>query len=649
MGIGSAQGGRGTGDITGLIDSLAQALVLADVVEAESLSAVERAAKALASAGRRAKAPWAEDAAAIVADAGLLATDPNPRKLLEDLAERLGALQAVAASQAGSAAPAPTRAARPEPDRKAAWPGPDTTPIAADKDLLRDFVTRAGEHLEAADEGLLALERQPSDAEALDSVFRAFHTIKGMAGFMALADIERLAHDAESALDGPRSGAAQLDTADFDTVFRSVDAMKKLVADILPSSQRPRGTIPPSSPSAPSPPSPAATSSATPGESVRIDEERLDRLLETIGELVIAESVLADAARCEAAMVRFAPQLARLDKITRELQEMSTSLRMVPLHSTFVRMARVVRDTARRADKTVRFVTAGGETELDKLVVDRIADPLIHLLRNAVDHGVESAGARAAAGKPSAGRVEIRAFHSGGRIHIEVSDDGGGLDLAAITDAARRRGLLAADESPDERRLVDLVFAPGLSTADEVTDVSGRGVGMDVVRKTIEELRGDIDVWSEPGRGTRVSIRLPLTLAIIDGMVVRVGAERYIVPTVSVVRSLQPEAEQLTSVMGAGQILKVGEALVPLIQLAGLFQVDAAERNPTHGIVVVVSANGEQAGIVADEILGQQQTVIKPLGDGLDGIAGVAIMPDGQVGLILDVGGLVQLAREQEV
>jgi len=662
VGDGSGRGGRRTdgtradrssvpaGDVAELLDSLAAALILADDAEAESLSEIQRAAEALAKAGKRNKALWAEDAAAIAADAGLLATDPAPPELITDLVARLGAVQSLAVSpQAASPGPAPTRATQPAPDGETIRSGPDTTPLAADTDLLRDFVCRAGEHLEAADEGLLALEREPSDTEALNSVFRAFHTIKGMAGFLALADIERLAHDMESVLDEPRSGTAQLGAADFDTAFRGVDTLKKLVADVILPPQRPRGTIPQSLPSSPSP---AAASSAAPSESVRIDEERLDRLLETIGELVIAESVFAEAARCEPSMVRFATQLGRLDKITRELQEMSTSLRMVPLHSTFVRMARVVRDTARRADRTVRFVTAGEETELDKLVVDRIADPLVHLLRNAVDHGIEPAEDRAAAGKPAAGQVELRAFHAGGRIHIEVSDDGRGLDLAAIEDAARRRGLLAAEEVLDDRRLFDLVFAPGLSTAREVTDVSGRGVGMDVVRRTIESLRGDIDVWSEPGRGTRVSIRLPLTLAIIDGMVVRVGSERYVIPTISVERSLRPEAEQLTSVMGAGQLMKVGNKLVPLLSLAALFDVETAEADPTRGIVVVVSDNGDRVGVMADEILGQQQTVIKPLGEGLDGAAGVAggaIMPDGRVGLILDVGGLVPLAREWEV
>jgi two-component system chemotaxis sensor kinase CheA len=632
-----------------LVDAVAEALILADVTDSGSLNEIERPAKALARFGRSRKTEWAREAAALAADAARFAAHPDASAGLEHLSARLAELQSLVASRpcmsASPTGPSETNSG-PAPEARASASGAVATALAGDHELLSDFVARASEHLESADIALLALERDPTDAEALNEVFRAFHTIKGMAGFLALAEIEKLSHDTETILDRPRKGAGPLDPAAFDGVFRAVDAMKELVAHVL-APERSQG--PPLFPT-PAASSPRAPSGGT--GTVRVDEKRLDRLLETVGELVIAESALSDDARSESGMLRFATQLGRLDKITRELQEMSTSLRMVPLRSTFVRMARVVRDTARRADKAVEFSTSGDETELDKMVVDRISDPLIHLLRNAVDHGIEAPDRREATGKPRAGRVQLRAQHLSGRIHIEVWDDGKGLDYSAIAASARRRGLVPADVELDKADLTNLVFAPGLSTAEKVSDVSGRGVGMDVVRKTIESLRGDIDVMSEPGRGTRVSIRLPLTLAIIDGMVVRVGAERYIIPTVSIERSLRPEADRLTSVMGRGRVIKVGDELVPLVSLGTLFEVRGAAADPTDGIVVVLSDNGDRVGVTADEILGQQQAVIKPLGEGLldvAGVAGGAIMPDGEVGLILDVGGLMRLAREQEV
>ncbi len=381
---------------------------------------------------------------------------------------------------------------------------------------------------------------------------------------------------------------------------------------------------------------------------VRVEESRLDALLDAIGEMVIAESMVSASSRMKADAAVLEAQFERLDKITRELQQMATSLRMVPLRATFRRMARLVRDVASKAGKDVEFVVSGEDTELDKIVVDRISDPLIHALRNAVDHGIESPEERAAAGKPARGRVELRAYHAGGAIHVEIIDDGRGVDYDAILARARDRGLIGDDERPDERALLDLVFAPGFSTAETVTDVSGRGVGMDVVKRTVEELRGRIDLRSRTGDGTTLEIRLPLTLAIIEGMTLRVGDERYVLPLLSIQRSVRPRAEQVVTVTGRGEMLALDDELVPLLRLHRLFGAENAETDLTRAVVVIVDDNGAHAGLVADELLGQQQTVIKPLGEGLPeqpGIAGGAIMPDGRVGLILDAAGLVRHAR----
>lgn len=540
-------------------------------------------------------------------------------------------------------------------------------PLVADPELVADFVNRAGEHLDSADEHLLTLEREPEDREALDAVFRVFHTIKGMAGFLGFVEIEGLAHETESLLDGPRKDASVLAADAFDMVFAAVDAMRGLVAG------RGGAQAPEAAPAGAADPDIAATGDApedvpqagpltastqvdvsariasTRQTVVRVDEERLDRLLDAIGELVIAESMTSEAARLEAgAYSALADRFVRLDKITRELQQMATSLRMVPLRVTFRTMGRLVRDLAHKAGKDVSLVTHGEQTELDKAMVDLLADPLIHLLRNAVDHGIESAEARAAAGKPAAGRIELRAYHAGGTVCVEVVDDGRGIDAEAVLARARSLGLVAEGHAFGEHEVLDLIFRPGFSTAATVTDVSGRGVGMDVVKRAVESVRGSIEVVSRPGEGTRFVMRLPLTLAIIDAMVVRVGGDRYIIPTLNIRRSVRPEPGQVTTVVGRGEVMSQPDGLVPLIRLDRVFGCDGASQDPTSGIVVIVEEAGASVGLVAEELLGQQQTVIKPLGEGIaetPGISGGAVMPDGTVGLIVDVSGLVRVAR----
>jgi two-component system, chemotaxis family, sensor kinase CheA len=393
---------------------------------------------------------------------------------------------------------------------------------------------------------------------------------------------------------------------------------------------------------------PSSNGSAMRTGSVRIEEGRLDTLLDAIGEMVIAESMVSASTRTGADAAALEAQIERLDKITRELQQMATSLRMVPIRATFRRMARLVRDVAAKAGKDVDFVVSGEDTELDKIVVDRISDPLVHALRNAVDHGIESPAERLAAGKPARGRIELRAFHAGGAIHVEICDDGRGVDAEAILTRARERGLVGEDERPDERGLLDIVFAPGFSTAKSVTDVSGRGVGMDVVKRTVEELRGRVDLRTRAGEGTTLAIRLPLTLAIIDGMTLRVGDERYVLPLLSIQRSVRPTAEQISNVVGRGEMLALDGELVPVIRLHRLFSTPGAQTDLTKAVVVIIDDNGAHAGLVACELLGQQQTVIKPLGEGLPeqpGVAGGAIMSDGRVGLILDAAGLVHHAQ----
>jgi len=523
-------------------------------------------------------------------------------------------------------------------------------PLAGDDELLRDFAIRAAEHLDDADERLLALESEPADADSVDAVFRAFHTIKGMAGFLALDEISERSHAAEALLEDARKTGCAVPEPTVHALFSAVDEMRALVA-------RTAGMSAPESPegvsaglsteSAPLPEAAGEPLSVRAG-TVRVEESRLDALLDAIGEMVIAESMVSAATRSGADPAVLEAHIERLDKMTRELQHMATSLRMVPLRATFRRMARLVRDVASKSGKDVEFVVTGEDTEIDKDVVDRISDPLVHALRNAVDHGIESPAERRAAGKPESGRVELRAYHAGGAIHVEVEDDGRGVDPVRILEQARACGLIADEEMPDERTILDLVFSPGLSTATTVTDVSGRGVGMDVVRRTIEDLRGRVDLRSRPGEGSTLAIRLPLTLAIIDGMALRVGEERYVLPLLSIERSVRPRRDEVFTVAGRGEMLAHDDGLVPVMRLHRHFGTPGACTDITEGVVVIVDDNGSRAGLFACELLGQQQTVIKPLGEGLPqqpGVAGGAVMPDGRVGLILDAAGLVRTAQ----
>lgn len=377
-------------------------------------------------------------------------------------------------------------------------------------------------------------------------------------------------------------------------------------------------------------------------QSVRIDTLKLDQLVDMVGELVIAQAQVNSHG-----LVVTDPKLAKgvtqVTKIVRDVQEVAMAMRMLPIASTFQRMARLVRDVARKADKLVELIITGEETELDKNVIQQIGDPLVHMVRNAVDHGIEPAQDRLAAGKPQVGRINLRAFHQGGSIVIEISDDGRGMDPRKLIAKGIEKGLIRPDEELTDQQAFALIFAPGFSTAKVVTDISGRGVGMDVVRRNIEMLRGRVDIASEIGKGSAFSIRLPLTLAIIDGMIVRVGSQRFIIPTLTIEQSLRPNPGQVTTVQQRGEVLNLRGKLIPLIQVGQLFGV-ADRVDPREAMVVVARCDdGRPIGLVVHELLDQQQVVIKSLGvrfKGLRGISGGAILGDGRIGLIVEPSGM---------
>jgi two-component system chemotaxis sensor kinase CheA len=368
-----------------------------------------------------------------------------------------------------------------------------------------------------------------------------------------------------------------------------------------------------------------------------------------VGELVIAHSMVAqDEVVIRANHYELLKKVGHTSKIVRELQDLSMSMRMIPLKATFQKMARLVRDVARKVEKDVRLITEGEDTEIDRNMVDVINDPLMHMVRNALDHGIESPEERQRVGKNKQGLVRLSACHSASNVVVEIADDGKGLDRQSILRKARNQGLIQDGASLSDREVFNLIFEGGLSTADAVTDLSGRGVGMDVVKKNIEALRGQVEIQSEPGKGSVFKMSVPLTLAIIDGMVVRVCRETYVIPTPSIVRSIKPDPEALSTIFRRGEVLWLQGKSIPLVRLASLFHLPEAARDSDAKLVVVVEEDGKQIGLVIDELVGRQQIVIKPLGEvmrDIPGIAGGAIMPNGRVGLILDIGGLIGLSH----
>jgi two-component system chemotaxis sensor kinase CheA len=335
-------------------------------------------------------------------------------------------------------------------------------------------------------------------------------------------------------------------------------------------------------------------------------------------------------------------------KIVRELQDLTMAMRMVPLRAVFQKMTRLVRDLAQKSGKTITLITEGEDTEIDRNMVDVISDPLMHMVRNACDHGVESPEVREQNGKPRGGVVRLAAYHSGGSVAIELQDDGKGLDRQRIVEKAVARGLIEADKELPDSEVFNLIFEPGFSTAEKVTDISGRGVGMDVVKRKIEGVRGRIDITSAAGKGSTFTLCLPLTLAITDGMLVRVGSERYIIPTVNIHLSFRPDRAAISTVAGGGEMVRLREELMPIFRLHRLFDVPTAKTNPTEGLLVVVDDNKRRCALLVDELLGKQQVVAKSLGENIKthGITGGAILGDGKVGLILDPSEIVQLARQ---
>lgn len=575
--------------------------------------------------------------------------------------------------------------------KQQAGPPLAANPLAQDPELVSDFIMESREHLSSIESQMLALEQNPSDTDVIHAVFRGFHTIKGLAGFLEFAAIQKVAHEVETLLDMARNGKLTITTGVVDVVLESADCLKQAIdaveaalsgeptaASVAPDDLLARIQGAYSAESAPAEPmepvissepaiaapmdaTPSAASPAPAGRSsgktpkpadnfsVRVETAKLDHLMDMVGEMVIAQSLIRNNPVLTSLQnPRLLSDLSQLARITADVQRTTMGMRMIPMGQLFQRTARMVRDLSRKTGKIVELETSGEETEVDKNIAEELSDPLLHMVRNSLDHGIEPPAEREAAGKNPTARVRLAAYHQAGQIVIEISDDGRGLDKAKILKKARQRRLIQDGAHLSENDIFHLIFEPGFSTADQISDISGRGVGMDVVRKNVQKLRGRIDIKSVSGKGATFILSLPLTLAIIDGLVVNIGGHRYIVPIFDVREMIRPTEDMLSSVQDRDEMALIRGRLLPIVRLARRFGVNAKSDNICDGLLVVAECEGKQFCLLVDDLAGKQEVVIKSLGEALKnitGIAGCAILGDGRVGLILDMHGIFRGQR----
>jgi two-component system chemotaxis sensor kinase CheA len=609
--------------------------------------------------------------------------------------------------------------------------------FADDPELLGDFILESEEHLASIEEKILILEKDPSLIEEIHAVFRSFHSIKGLAGFLGLTGVQAVAHEVETLLDHARNLRITVTPDVVDLVLESSEYLKEEVALVqaklnnaalpivrdnhdliyrlstatadvaagrplsLGNSGKPEdgaSSLPATEPkevvsvrpitpplrddkvpdkappieqpvicmtvptaviepvaTAGVPIRPTATQVVTTSAerevrveaasgSIRVETSKLDRLMDMVGEMVIAQSILSNIPRTTTAdEARFTTEMSQLARITSDVQRCAMSMRMMPIGPLFQKNAKMVRDLSRRNGKQVRLELSGETTELDKTIAEELSDPLLHMIRNALDHGIESPEERIAVGKSPVALLHIGAEHHAGQIVISISDDGRGLDPLKLRSKAIQNGLIEQDTQLTEDETFRLIFAPGFSTAEKITDISGRGVGMDVVRQHVECLRGRIEIKSVLGKGTTFLIMLPLTLAIIEGLVIVVGEHRYIIPLFSVREMFRPTLDMLFTVQGSEEMILKRGTLLPLIRLHKRFSIIPRTENICEGLLVVCDFAGKLFCLFVDDLLGRQEVVIKSLDEAfkdVDGIVGSAILGDGRIGLILDVAGI---------
>jgi two-component system chemotaxis sensor kinase CheA len=597
--------------------------------------------------------------------------------------------------------------------------GPPTKMSQEDREIISDFVAESLDNLGTIEVRLMDLEQDPTDVETINAIFRPFHTVKGVSGFLNFNKINKFAHIVENLLDKARNGELRIDGEIVDVILESVDLLKGMIESVRDSldTDNPfegnedisriklkieqlispvqaenkkllgemliaKGTVTDADIKTAldvqqkEPDKKIGeilveqekikaktvvstlreqkrTDSAADMLQVKVDTTKLDSIVDMVGELAIAQSMLRQHEAVLNSKDRKLDQITnQLNLITSGLQNIAMSMRMVPIKNTFQKMLRLVRDLSRKAGKDIQLVMSGEDTEIDRNIMEEIYEPMVHMIRNSIDHGLELPDEREAKNKPRQGTIYLKAYHRGGNIVIEIEDDGRGLNREKILKKAVSTGLIKQEDKLSDAEIDNLIFHPGFSTAEKVTDISGRGVGTDVVKSKVEKLRGRVEVRSVTDKGSTFFIRLPLTLAIVDGMIVKVSNERYIIPTLNIQESFKPKENEYFTVKGEGEMIKVRNTLIPLIRLDRLFGLNGSGSSeqiriaPWEKLVVVVENQEKKKCLLVDELIGQEEIVIKSLGGWLKeikGVAGSVIMGDGRVGLILDIGSIFQM------
>jgi len=579
-------------------------------------------------------------------------------------------------------------------------------PMFADdmREIIESFVVETKEIFEKLDTEILELERRPDDKELINSVFRAVHTVKGTSGFLSFEQMSIIAHRFEDVLNKLRRGELVFKSSMMDVMLEAFDVMKILLKQVIDrdvqpvnfdstiarleaissgkfdgNKERNRETVANDNGQNGASSAPAETPAAqekhpaqqeTGGQphiqaprvdhstdtTIRVDVDRLDHLMNLVGELVLGRNRLSQIVSTvrneeqDAIASELNETSSQIDFITTELQTAVMKTRMVPIGRVFNRFPRLVRDLAREFSKDIELVIQGEETELDKSIIEEISDPLVHLVRNAADHGVEVPAVREAAGKPARGRIRLAAGHEGNHVIIEIEDDGAGMDPEKLKQKAVEKGIISPEEAKDMKTedAYALIFVPGFSTAQKVSNVSGRGVGMDVVKTNITKLNGMINLESAPGRGSKITLKLPLTLAIIQGLLVVVGNETFAIPLSSVLEVVHTLKKDVPTVQGS-EMIRLRESILPLVDISKILDVPGRDESDGGFYTVVVGVANQRFGIVVDKLIGQKEIVIKPLGaylKNIPGIAGSTILGDGRVIMILDSGELLHLVRK---
>lgn len=555
-------------------------------------------------------------------------------------------------------------------------------------DLLNQFLNGSVDIIEEIQNNFVKLEKRPDDSDLIAKTFGLVHSIKGNAGFMGFKEIEEVAFDIETILDSLRSKELEIDETIISIMLSNAEIIANRLAEMQKNEEASAKIIEDETPfnedlyakteeSAPkiileqTKPTEVQPKAETPKQQppvadkkqqilaaqkkdIRVETGKIDKLFDLVGELITIESMVTNNPDLKGLdLPSFNKSANMLNKITRELQEITMSVRMMPLEGLFNKMKRLVRDVSLKMNKKIEFSISGQDTEMDKNVIDEIADPLVHILRNAIDHGVETPQKRLESGKNEVGNVSLSARYEGNEILVIVEDDGKGIPRDIILKKAIERGLVqGTGEKLSDKEVFQLIFEPGFSTADTVTDISGRGVGMDVVRKNIEQLRGNIDIESELGKGSRFTFRIPLTLAILESMVIRIGKSKYALPILAVSESLKVSKKNITETMDGLEMIKIRNEVLPVYRLHEIFNIEPESTNLDDGIIMVIESRSKKVCLFADEIIGQQQAVIKSLTDYIGKVAGIMgcmILGDGGIGLIIDIESLIAVCENRQV